>query len=377
MCKVLISTGISHQTNALKFMRASKPFMSRADKDGIGYLATDSLGNMFSEKWHNNNDFLSNRLTDSVFKRIESMIDENIGGYASHGSIKHKDITSLALHTRFATCGREFNNTHPFIIDGVGLIHNGVIGNSRELINKISTCDSETILNQYLKFDVRNNPSNISQVTDTLQGYWALGIIGTTNDGIPYLDVVKNDTANLFVTSIKELGKDNITFCTTKDILIDTIKSCGFNNSAKIFKVKSNVLTRFNALTGEVIAVADATNGKVRETVATSSNRYLNYSFEDEVKYANVKSFHSKNKALSQIKYNDPPNLDEVGDDTLYESFEEFLLTEGDFDLQSVYYDLPFQQRKELEDIEFEQAISYLQEIADDFYVTQAKTKKR
>lgn len=365
MCKVLISTGITNSKNALKFMRVAKSPMSKADKDGIGYLAVDSNGQMFSEKWHNNSDFMASQSVDATFRAIEYMIDENLGDYTSYGTVNKNDIKTFAMHTRFATCGREFNNTHPFINNNIGLIHNGVIRNADQLTNKISTCDSETILNEYIEQGVNFNPDNISYVTDALQGYWALGIIGKDMNNRPYLDVLKDTGATLFVTSIKELGKDNLTFCTTKEILLDALATLKWDKGIKIYKVRANVMTRFDAITGEIIGNFKSTSG-ISDNVKTHkswSSRYgYSYDWTDDV----VASDSKYQPKLTEAKVD--TTLD-TPDDSAYATFEDFLLENSDWDTQAVYYDLPFKERMDLESIPFETALEYLQSCAEEFYV--------
>lgn len=363
MCKVLMTTGITDSKNALRFLKASQVPMSRVDNDGIGYLAVDSQGNMFSEKWHNNDDFMRKFSIDSVLRSIQDMIDENLGDYSSTGVVKRNDIKSFALHTRFATCGKEFNNTHPFVINDTGLIHNGIIRNSKELTNIISTCDSETILNEYLKFNVDINPDSIKLVTEMLQGYWALGIIGKDKSGVRYLDVLKDSQASLYVTSIKELGKNNITFCTSKDILTQTLKKLKWDSDIKIYKVKHNRMMRFNALTGEVISRHESTSGKLQSFV---SNK-----MDDD------SSFKSWTNGLGLVEEASDSKYATVSDDYFgFDSLEEYIDESDDWNLQSIYYDLPKNERDTLERMKIEDALDYLEEVKDEYVKLFASGKK-
>ena len=372
MCKVLISTGIDNQKNALKFLKTSKTPMSKSDKDGIGYLAINSKGEMFSERWHVNADFMAiNAKPKNIFRRLSSIIDGNIGDYSSHGKVNRSDIKSFALHTRFATCGREFENTHPFIIDGIGLIHNGVIRNSKELKNKISTCDSETVLNQYIDLNVRENPKSILDVTNSLEGYWALGIMGNLVSGVPYLDVLKDDQANLFVTSIVELGENNVTFCTSKEILNDIISTLKWK-SLRIFKVKSCIMTRFNALSGEILGTFESSNGKKTTSTTSYSSSYSSAYSRNYMSNWVDEDYTPKTTKKESKKYDTKTwSYDDDLSSSAY-TVEDYIEELGTPEEKAVYYDLSYTQRLELEELDFSQALEYIEEIKKDFYIKTA-----
>lgn len=259
MCKVLMMVGVQNPANAKKFMEHAKVPMSVSDRDGIGYAVTKSDGSFFSERWHKNDHFMS---TDKVIdanmsKQLEQFKDRlpinatNVN-YSVHGTVDFNDVTSVLMHTRMATCGREFMNTHPFIIDDNVLIHNGVIRNSYSLTNKISTCDSETALNSYLDVGVNKDVRKAQAWLDTLQGYWAFGIFSTDNNGNRILDIVRSG-ANLYFCRVLEIGNDSLIVATTKGILEDTIKACNFTLDGEINFLAEHHIHRFNAVTGELM----------------------------------------------------------------------------------------------------------------------------
>ena len=364
MCKVLISTGIDDSKNALKFLKASGNPMSKSDNDGIGYLAVTSKGNMFSEKWHNNEDFMHKVSVDSVFRKLANMIDENLGDYASTGVVNRNDIKTFALHTRFATCGKEFNNTHPFVINDTGLIHNGIIRNSKDLVNVISTCDSETILNKYLELNVDLEPSQIKQVTEALAGYWALGIIGKDSKGDRFLDVVKDTQANLFVTSIKELGKNNVTFCTSKDIILTTLKRLKWSTDIRIYTVRPNIMLRFNAVNGEIIGEFSATSGKSYNYSSQYSQKEKDYTWGDE--------FPSLTKQPKLVEASDSKYSFSDGKYLGYDSLEDYIDESDDWEVQAVYWDLAKEERDALDRMDFEDALDYLEEVKSEYKIKYA-----
>ena len=143
MCRLLMMTGITDPKLAYDFMHGAAPTMSRANSDGLGYSAIDSQGNLMSERWHINKMFDNrvNVLTEKDVSGIEAALDPFKGkisvdvkaNYTVHGDLNLNDIRTVTMHTRFATCGKEFANTHPFIYDDTSLVHNGVISNAYTL----------------------------------------------------------------------------------------------------------------------------------------------------------------------------------------------------------------------------------------------------
>src|SRR5690606_5604014 len=103
--------------------------------------------------------------------------------------------TSITMHTRYATTGTEFINTHPFIYNDVSLVHNGMIRNWEELkVNKISTCDSEAALQTYINQDVVNDINKTQDWANQLEGSYAFGVLAKDSSGKRILDVVKGSS---------------------------------------------------------------------------------------------------------------------------------------------------------------------------------------
>ena len=163
MCRLLLMTGLKDSNLAEQFMREAKVPMSVGNNMGIGYSAVKSNGDFFTERWHENEKFMDRNTVRSaeVSKELERFkpmlssytnIDQN---YSLFGDRDMSDMTTVTMHTRFATCGREFMNTHPFVDGDTSLVHNGVIYNASSLnLNKISTCDSEVALQAYINNNV-------------------------------------------------------------------------------------------------------------------------------------------------------------------------------------------------------------------------------
>lgn len=269
MCKILVMTGIKDSDAALDFMKAAEPEMSNGNTDGIGYSAINSKNELFMEKWHKNFKFLSNRgITPEVLEELKgptAIMSKYLNvpklevDYMSYGNITRDDLRTVTMHTRFATCGKTMENTHPFVYNETSLIHNGIISNDLQLNNKkISTCDSESALQVYLNKEVANNPQKgvYQSFLDELRGYWAFGILAKSQEGTYMLDVIKGG-AGLYFAYVPELGDDNsIVFATTRQIILEAAKKCGFD-VPKIEELVDNSLSRFNALTGVLVDSQD------------------------------------------------------------------------------------------------------------------------
>jgi glucosamine 6-phosphate synthetase-like amidotransferase/phosphosugar isomerase protein len=138
---------------------------------------------------------------------------QNEAGNRSEG------LDAIAIHGRFATCARTLNNVHPFYKDGTALMHNGVIHNAEKFDLTLSTCDSEALLSQYVKHNVKKNPLNLTDALDGVGGYYA-AIVFNDNGNI---DIWRDETATLFMAHVKNVG---VVIATTSEIIVKTSKKC-------------------------------------------------------------------------------------------------------------------------------------------------------
>jgi predicted glutamine amidotransferase len=256
MCKILIIPSVKEETNDLAWRIAKEMgrLMSKGNSDGLGYAAVSGDGNMFGERWLKNTDAFKERIELTEFDQV--VIDE-YGGflhkderYNKFGSVSDSNVRAIILHARLATSGKQFYNTHPFVDADTALIHNGVITNIGNEDLKTSTCDSEKILNEYVKYKVNNNPKNITKVASNLLGYYACAVLSRMKDGTPILDVFKDDAASLNAAWVRELGGIVITTAMTDLVEVASTNALHLDS---MYEVKSGVLMRFNALTGKVI----------------------------------------------------------------------------------------------------------------------------
>jgi len=259
MCKVLMSIGVKKSKRAAnsKFMMASLAHMSSYDKDGLGYVAADGT-KIWGERWLVNKNAFKVRTSRSgaaqkVHDIFGSALSSNEKEYNQFGSGGFMSATSILLHTRKATCARNITNTHPFVIEDTALIHNGVIKNDTKLMagrKAISTCDSESILQEYLYNGVNIDPTLVKNLGEVLDGWYVAGLISKDKDGRQIVDVFKCDESKLQVAFIKEL--DNFVLCTTMEILEKTAKDAKMNIE-HADSLKGGMMFRFDAKTGEKI----------------------------------------------------------------------------------------------------------------------------
>lgn len=254
-------TGITGENRevAWKFVRAMATPMSVANRDGLGYAAVSSEGELFGERWLNNDEAfrVRNEMTqaDIEWCRAYGGVIEPVHGakYSKFGSIAEDKVSAICLHTRMATSGRGLENTHPFVIGNTALIHNGVINNASKIGLKQSTCDSEAILNLYTKHKVSEDIRNFNKVADKLEGWYACGVITKTPEGVSVVDVLKDKKTRLSGVLIEKIGMIFTTdpsdaHSVAKDLGLDVISTYNF---------KPGHLVRIEALTGAPVEVTE------------------------------------------------------------------------------------------------------------------------
>lgn len=244
--------------------------MTIEDRDAVGYAAfRDSL---YGERWLNPQIALTTRPTRSIGKlsTSEQMFEDS--RYSSFGKPQVNHVTSLILHSRFATCDPVLSNAHPFVSqDGkTALIHNGVI-QTRGLEYITSTCDSEGILNEYVNQDVANNPSNIQKVVNKLTGAFACAVLTENSAGKKYMDLFRNDQyPTLFTCYIDELGTN--VFCTLPEYIENAVTELGWSMDT-IHQVKNNSYMRLDAITGLIVEEFEVIKERTVRRVAAKRKR--------------------------------------------------------------------------------------------------------
>jgi len=257
MCRLLLMTGIKDSELAAKFMKAAKIPMSVGNDMGIGYSAVKSNGDFFTERWHDNDMFMDREsvMTPEIIEQLKpfekrlSKLKINYDFRGELADLAMTDIRTVTMHTRYATCGRDFMNTHPFVYGDTSLVHNGVINNDYSLnVNKISTCDSEAALQTYIQEGVATNFDNAQAWLDRLSGYWAFGILARDSSGRRIFDVVRN-SASLYAANVEDLG---LVIATTAGIIHSASLQTGLVAETPQL-ITANMLWRFDAVTGELL----------------------------------------------------------------------------------------------------------------------------
>lgn len=242
--------------NLWRFLQAARPFMTATDRDGVGFAAMSKTG-IWGERWFDPTQAWSKesrkpwtKKDDEIKKKFKGALISD-KGYNNFGAEHaYGDTTSAVIyHSRMATCEKTLENVHPFVRENTALIHNGVISNDKDFEKITSTCDSESILNQYHKLDVANNPDGIEKVAQSLQGAYACAVLTIATDGKRYLDLFRNRPF-VFAVFVDQL--DTVVFCTNDDIIRAACKELGWECGAS-FKLKDDSLLRFDCDTGEVV----------------------------------------------------------------------------------------------------------------------------
>ena len=264
MCKIMVMAGVNNTNRKLawEFTKQMAMQLSPGNNDGLGYAAVTSDGELFGERWHINSEAFAVRPAADIPSQEEIKIVRSFDGVLTHtqkpvrynkfGSINEDAMVGITLHTRMATSGKQFINTHPFVRGKTSLIHNGVIGNADKLELIQSTCDSEVILNLYVKHNVSNNMQAIQKVAHKLSGYYACGVITESKQFGPVVDIFKDDRARLSAAFIRDMGI--VVFSTVMDDIETVCNKMGMEIAYK-FGVNSGMLLRLSALSGAPVAV--------------------------------------------------------------------------------------------------------------------------
>ena len=267
MCKVMMVAGIKQKNinNAKAFMEVMGGILTVGNKDGLGYVAMNKDGALFGKRWLDNDyAFFDSIEPDpaavSVNKKFPGLLEDTLlvsstPEMNSFGNEQWEDVVSVMLHTRYATSAKGMANTHPFVTldNSTALIHNGVIRNERDFKLTLSTCDSEAILVSYLEQNVIDDPSNIQFVANSLEGYYAAGIMSSQ---LKALDIIHYN-ARLSFAYVKELGA--YVFTTDGKDITTACEALGFKHDS-VFEFKSKQFLRLDAITGNMIKLLKFTD---------------------------------------------------------------------------------------------------------------------
>lgn len=347
MCKVMMISGISKKVKneeLWQFLATIGGYMSIGNSDGLGYAAVDYNGDMHGERWLKNDDAFLKRNTTNSNGRMKSY-----KGFLKPTTIHNtfgidtNEIAAITLHTRFATCGKQFINTHPFVDTkrDTSLIHNGVISNDHKLKEKYkypdvySSCDSEVILRDYLYNDVNINAAKISKIVNNLDGYFACGVLTRDGNNRRVMDIFKCNRASLAAGYVKELGA--MVFTTSIGDLEAACSDMEWD-LVDTYEVEANALIRLDAITGEVLEKQDfkkivkhyqagdsAVNAKVQKAKKLREQGYSYSDIKNSWDYLEMSS--SEREALDEKL----DNGDEISEDEMLALLNTYDYTWDDF----------------------------------------------
>lgn len=324
MCKIFLVAGIKPTTvnKVWKFTEAIAKPMSRGNSDGLGYAGITAEGKLFGERWLvNDHAFKSKLENDETEINYEGAIENKKEQYeyTSFGDVNKESVIALTMHTRWATSPRGMINVHPFVLDDVSLIHNGVIRNHDEFKLK-STCDSEAILQAYVEHKVWESPDRFQSAADMLRGYYACGVLVNTNAG-PFMDIFKAYTAMLYVAYVKQL--ETWVHCTSESDIKDVCKELGYD-IGHMYSILPSKFIRVNAITGKKISVIGfnanfeyASTFNERNFTPSRTSNHNGYSTTPHTETKLTKLLQSRKTLDNVLPYGKKKETTKVSDDLL------------------------------------------------------------
>jgi len=213
MCKLLCIVDIENQDKALEFSEMAVKPMTLRDDDGLGVVLMGDQG-MGIERWLKPSEFpTAQAVCDPSLSKYQALLPS---GYNTEGETSQTGIYAIGVHSRMATGPVCLENVHPFVRDGLALIHNGVISNHTNFKKEVSSCDSEALLSLYLENKAKDSLADVQHVCDDATGWYAFMVFNPADQSVT---IVKDDTTSLYFAHVAGIGT---VFCTTEEI----IKSC-------------------------------------------------------------------------------------------------------------------------------------------------------
>lgn len=280
MCKVMLIAGIKrqHQDRVKKLTHEFLKAAADIDDDGFGYAAITRSGEIYGEKWLRKEDIFQihaqpkapagNQLVkDLLGEAAKPLVDapsEQV--YDEFGVTRTREVlqstVAVIVHARKKTQGlKSIENCHPFYSPetiyqtgspdpATALVHNGSIMNHFSLTKKTSSCDSETILHEYLKNSMSYNPWAMPALAKTLVGHYTVGVLTSTitdnERPKPVLDIFKS-AKDLHCAYVKEI--ETYVFCTLPGLLHKACHAAGLTLTS-MSEVRDGYLIRLDAVTG-------------------------------------------------------------------------------------------------------------------------------
>lgn len=273
MCKLYCILEIENLVKAEKLARKAIPFITRQDGDGLGVMWLGD-GAIHSKKWVTPPRSIDAPQGVAIKSKFAGALKIE---YSEKGT-RPATIDAIALHARKATCGINIENTHPFQTAKTALIHNGIIHNTTPADNKLSTCDSEKLLWQYLNHGVREHPEHLTEALADVMGYYACMVFNT--NGV--IDIFVDGSATLFMGNVLGVGT---VIATSKENLSGSVKKAGFK-LAWLYPVKAFSHIRWDRARVEIrtFEKPSATGpALVKRAYGQVENWQNDFHFEDQI----------------------------------------------------------------------------------------------
>lgn len=216
MCKIMIVTTTKKmsQEQVQGLIKAAHKGMA-SERNGFGFAISGTSG-VYGERFVNPKsygkqakDLGPNALDLTSFGESDSFGSKGTmgGGLMVHGRTSTNDVSLL--------------NTHPLVNTSFALIHNGVVSNIGEPIERRTTNDTEFILEHYTR-------GGIERVSNSVAGYYACAALDLKTG---HLSVFRDDRARLYVAWVEKY--ETYIFATTSEIV---------KAALKVLKVKASVV---------------------------------------------------------------------------------------------------------------------------------------
>ncbi len=214
MCKLFAILDIENKHVANRFAAAAVPFVTKTDNHGLGIMRLGENG-VHTRRWLAIPEPFREMGFAPQLQRYEAAFSSRF----VEAGVESEELHAIAIHGRMATCEKTMANVHPFfsVPEGTALMHNGIINNPLKYTRKLSTCDSEALLWQYIEHEVRDNPDEIGNALNGMNGYYAAIVFN--NNGI--VDIWRDDRADLVMAYVEGVGT---IVCTTIDIINEAAK---------------------------------------------------------------------------------------------------------------------------------------------------------
>jgi predicted glutamine amidotransferase len=267
MCKIFTLTNATKIKKMNRFIEIVAAELQYHEQDGFGYSIQGEQG-VYGE-----------RTTAKDFNTM--MVNKALGvfpflknEYNRYGN-KSKITGAAMFHGRTSTNKKDLINTHPIIKHGWNLIHNGVVSNTGKDYTRITSNDTEHLVEYMATLGIKG-------VEENLTGYYAF----TAIDPSGQLHIVKDSAASLYFAEVMTI--DSYVFATSKQMIIDVCKKMNWKHSV-VESLKDNMYLVYN--NNVLISQVDITPKGRTAYEDKWSNQSLGYNLGDKYDDYNYKTW--------------------------------------------------------------------------------------